>query len=120
MNLLDKLDNHLYWNIMDFTEGNPRNNYKNVMIELEHATKVRCGKTCRYVLGFMEDGTILPAPMLIKTTHAICTSCDTYPLSEYHHRYCDKCAKKGSYEYNYHHRFCRGFDHDRHPITDPL
>jgi len=117
MNLLDKLDSYLYWNIMDFAKGSPRNNYRNVMTELEYNTKVRCNKNCRYFL-LEFNGEMILMPVLIKTSHAICTICKRSPLSEYDHRYCDRCATKGTYEYNYHHRLCKGFDIEKHLIID--
>ena len=119
MNLFDKLDNYIYWNIMDFAKGVPKDKYKNVMTELRYNIRVRCNKNCRYqLLDF--DGELIPVPVFVKTSHAICPICDCSTLSEYSHRHCDQCSAKGTYEYNYHHRFCMGFNHDNHPITDPL
>lgn len=120
MNLLDKLDKHIYWIIIDFCKGNPKDNYKKVMRHLEYNARMLCNKTCSYRL-FEIDNELSQMPMLIKRKRGVlCHVCNEYPLSEYSHRYCNNCAVKGSYEYNYHHRTCRGFDSDQHPITNPL
>ena len=58
-------------------------------------------------------------PILVRSTNAQCMNCDNN-LSEYSHRYCFKCAPKGSEEFAYFHERCPGFNSNTYTITNPL
>lgn len=80
----------------------------------------RCGGNCRYRYYINPMGDIMMQPAIIRTTHATCSECDHRSISEYGHRRCVECARRGSFEFWYHHRDCVGFDSEGYVITNPL
>ena len=117
-NILNNVnDLHLYWNILDFVKESPIQCYKMVIEELKHDFKKKCNKNCMF-RTYIFDGRFITIPMLVRSTHAECIICGC-SVSDYSHRFCHCCAEKGTPEYNYHHRRCRGFIEEHYPITDP-
>lgn len=120
MNILNKLnDLHLFWNILDFVKESPKQCYKLVIEELDQDFKMKCNKHCGMFTTQVFDGMLIRMPMIARSTHAACTICRG-SVSEYGHRFCISCAQKGTPEYNYHHRRCRGFIEENNPITNPI
>ena len=78
---------------------------------------MQCNRNCRFRSMLMDNELVFP-PMLMRSTHASC-NCGR-SLSDYSHRFCAYCAKKGTMEYNYYHSYCMGFITEDHPITDPI
>ena len=64
----------------------------------------RCGTNC--VLIREPIGDIPPPPVLVASTHKICSVCNSLPVSRYEHNVCYRCAQVGSQEFNYHHSRC--------------
>ena len=119
MNILNNVnDLHLFWNILDFVKESPIQCYKMVIEELKHNLKKKCGNNCMFRTHIF-DGRFITIPMLVRSTHAECINCGC-SVSDYSHRFCYCCAEKGTTEYNYHHRRCRGFTEENNLITDPI
>ena len=120
MNILNNVNElYLFWNILDYIKESPIQCYKKVLEELKFTVKTRCNINCRFRAVFF-DNELISVPVFMRATHANCTMMCGGSVSEYDHRFCGYCSAKGTSEYNYHHRICRGFVEERYPVTNPL
>lgn len=119
MNILNNVNElHLFWNIRDFLIESPRQSYKKVIEHLKYNFKIQCNRHCTFRSVFFGDN-LMQIPVLMRSTRNNCTDCGG-STSYYSHRFCAYCSSKGTTEYNYHHRLCRGFIGEHHPITNPV
>ena len=122
MDNLDILNNvndlHVFWNILDYAKESPKQCYNKVIKHIKYNFSTQCNRYCSFKTAFF-DNEIIRMPILMRATHANCTTCGG-SVSFFTHKFCGYCAEKGAPEFNYHHNNCKGFNDKNHPITVPL
>lgn len=119
MDILDNVnDLHIFWNILDYVKESPKKSYNKVIEHLKYNFNIQCNRYCNIKTAFF-DNEFIRRPILMRATHENCSICGG-SVSFYTHIFCGYCAEKGTPEFNYHHRNCKGFDEKNHPITVPL
>ena len=84
--------------------NSPKSNYDAIIAYLKNSFEPSCGNGCRFNKFFMIDGHILKTPILIRTCHKKCISCE-YPVADYSYTYCHAHALDGP-DFEGYHMFC--------------
>jgi hypothetical protein len=63
-----------------------------------------CGTYCIIIRPTVGD--FPPPTVLVRSTHRICSNCNSRSVSDYEHNFCYFCAPVNSIEFDYHHRRC--------------